>query len=87
MEKVLINYHGCTGGDFVRSCLWILKNPEHNLYIKENRLMLDDKMAIFYSSKGQVMPNQDTSVLLNLLRWPFCSEERNVNNIKLYNNW
>ena len=51
MEKVLINYHGCTGGDFVRSCLWILKNPEHNLYIKENRLMLDDKWLFFIRSK------------------------------------
>ena len=47
MEKVLINYKGSTGGDFVKSCLWILKNPEHDLYIKENKLMLNDKW-LFY---------------------------------------
>ena len=87
MEKVLINYQGCTGGDFVRSCLWILKNPEHNLHIKENKLMLDDKWLFSIESSGQVIPNQDTSVLLNLLRWPFSSKQRNENNVKLYNNW
>ena len=36
----------------------------------------------FIRPNGQVMPNQDVSVL-NLLN-TFCSEERNVNNIKLY---
>ena len=73
MEKVLINYQGCTGGDFVRSCLWILKNPEHNLYIKENTLMLDDKSLFTIRPNGQVMPNQDVSVLRNLLR---CSRRK-----------
>ena len=87
MEKVLINYQGCTGGDFVRSCLWILKNPEHNLYIKENKLMLDDKWLFSIESNGQVTPNQDISVLLNLLRWTFSSKERHENNVKLYDNW
>ena len=49
--------------------------------------MLDDKSLFTIRPNGQVMPNQDVSVLRNLLRWPFCSEERNVNRIKLYNNW
>lgn len=86
MEKVLINYQGCTGGDFVRSCLWILKNPEHNLYIKENRLMLDDKWLFWIKPNGQVEPNPNTSILMNLLRWPNLEHNRR-NNLKLYSNW
>jgi len=86
MEKVLINYQGCTGGDFVRSCLWILKNPEHDLYIKENRLMLDDNWLFWIKPNGQVEPNPNTSVLMNLLRWPNLEHQRR-NNLKLYSNW
>ena len=35
-----------------------IKNPEHNLYIKENRLMLDDNSLFTIKPNGQVEPNQ-----------------------------
>lgn len=86
MEKVLINYNGATGGDFLRSCLWILKNPTHELYIKDNMLMFKDIWLFYIKPNGQVEPNQDVSILMDLMRWKKLSRNRR-NGLKMHYQW
>ncbi len=86
MEKVLINYNGATGGDFLRSCLWILKNPNHKLHIEENKLILNDIWLFFIKPNGQVLPNQDISILMDLMRWKNLHHNRR-NGLKMHYQW
>ena len=86
MEKVLINYNGATGGDFLRSCLWILKNPNHELRIEENKLILNDIWLFWIKPNGQVCPNPDISILMDLMRWKNLHHNRR-NGLLMYSQW
>ena len=91
MEKVLINYQGMNGGDFLRSCLWILKNPDKDLQIKyindSSVLLLDDIWLYKILSTGQVVVNHDIFLLSDLLRWHNLAKDRRDKNVYLYRDW
>ena len=86
-ENILINYEGVTGGDFLRSCLWILKNPDKDLYIDHNNcLRLDYDWLFKIIPTGQVVPNPNVSRLMDLLRWPKLANKRR-RGLKVQSNW
>ena len=86
-ENILINYEGATGGDFLRSCLWILKNPDKDLYIDHNNcLRLDYDWLFKIIPTGQVVPNPNVSRLMDLLRWPKLANKRR-RGLKMQANW
>ena len=86
-ENVLINYEGANGGDFLRSCLWILKNTDKELYIDhENKLRLNSVCIFKILPTGQVVPDNFDSTLMDLLRWTTLDSKRQKG-FKVQHNW
>ena len=85
-RSVILELRAGTGGDFLRSCLWLLKNPNHKLHIEENRLILNDIWLFFIKPNGQVIPNQDISILMDLMRWKNLNHNRR-NGLKMHYQW